>query len=126
MSLSFTSFHTVGPKDHISTVQEALEPLYTELEQEKECSMHGQGGTSLHPSAPLADHRPRCQEEHEEGEAGVTDDRLNDGEALREEVIALRDEALRQDDFEWAVKLSHVVAWMPEAMQEVKEQTHER
>ncbi|MQX96109.1 hypothetical protein GHK03_07845 [Sinorhizobium medicae] len=56
----------------------------------------------------------------------MTDDRLNDGEALREEVIALRDEALRQDDFEWAVKLSHVVAWMAEAMQELKEQTHER
>jgi hypothetical protein len=32
--------------------------------------------------------------------------------ALREEIIVLRDEALKQAEFEWAVKLSHVVAWM--------------
>lgn len=32
--------------------------------------------------------------------------------ALRAELIELRDEALRQNDFEWSVKLSHVIAWM--------------
>jgi hypothetical protein len=40
-----------------------------------------------------------------------------DSEALRETVIKLRDEALLQNDFEWAVKLSHVVAWMASAIE---------
>lgn len=35
-----------------------------------------------------------------------------DSLALRDEVITLRDEALRQNDFEWSVKLSYVIAWM--------------
>ena len=33
-------------------------------------------------------------------------------EALRKEMIFLRDHALKQNDFAWSVKLSHVIALM--------------
>jgi hypothetical protein len=36
---------------------------------------------------------------------------------LREEMIELRDEALAQGDMNWAVKLSHVVAFMANAIE---------
>lgn len=39
--------------------------------------------------------------------------------ALREEMIELRDGALAQNDFQWAVTLSHVVAFMANAIEEV-------
>lgn len=39
---------------------------------------------------------------------------------LRNAIIELRDEALKQGDFEWAVKLSHVVAWMAVAIEKLQ------
>ncbi len=45
----------------------------------------------------------------------------SDVEELRNEVIVLRDEALKQDDFEWAVKLSHVIAAMAQHVETFKE-----
>jgi hypothetical protein len=42
---------------------------------------------------------------------GMAYDRASSQE-LRSKVIELRDEALKQNDFEWAVNLSHVIAWM--------------
>ena len=42
-----------------------------------------------------------------------------DSEELRKEMIFLRDEALKQGDMEWSIKLSHVVAWMAVAMEEI-------
>jgi hypothetical protein len=43
--------------------------------------------------------------------------------SLRQSIIELRDEALKQNDFQWAVTLSHVVAvlaWTMEAMNDRK------
>jgi hypothetical protein len=40
-------------------------------------------------------------------------------EELREEMIELRDEALAQGDMNWAVRLSHVVAFMANAITEI-------
>ncbi len=37
---------------------------------------------------------------------------------LRTEMIVLRDEALHQGDFNWSVKLSHVIAWMAVVIEE--------
>jgi hypothetical protein len=42
---------------------------------------------------------------------GMAYDRASSQE-LRSKLIELRDEALKQADFEWAVNLSHVIAWM--------------
>ena len=47
---------------------------------------------------------------------GMTYDRA-ESLALRQEIIELRDEALKQGDFEWSIKLSHVVAWMAKAIE---------
>ncbi|PND17942.1 hypothetical protein CN934_30830 [Ensifer sp. MMN_5] len=41
MSPSTSSVHIVGPENHISTVQEALEFLYMTLEQEKVAKLLG-------------------------------------------------------------------------------------
>lgn len=38
-------------------------------------------------------------------------------QSLREEVIELRDGALEQKDFQWAVVLSHVVAAMAQMLE---------
>lgn len=32
--------------------------------------------------------------------------------SLRDQIIELRDEALKQGDFKWTVILSHTIAWM--------------
>jgi hypothetical protein len=42
-----------------------------------------------------------------------------DSEALRQEMIELRNAALEQGDLEWSVKLSHTVAWMAVAIEEI-------
>ena len=39
---------------------------------------------------------------------------------LRNAVVELRDEVLTRGDFEWAVKLSHVVAWMAVAIEKLQ------
>ena len=43
----------------------------------------------------------------------------SDTEELRNEVIALRDEALKQGDMYWAITLSHVIAFMAVALEEM-------
>lgn len=50
--------------------------------------------------------------------AGMEYDR-EASEELRAELIALRDDALAQADFEWSVKLAHAVAWMAVAMDQL-------
>lgn len=47
-------------------------------------------------------------------------ERVNEGEELRKEVIELRDEALKQGSMDWAVRLSHVILWMDEAVTDLK------
>lgn len=41
--------------------------------------------------------------------------------ALRNELIELRDQALNQGDFNWSVKLSHLIGWMHYVAQETNE-----
>lgn len=48
----------------------------------------------------------------------MTHEDRNEGEALRELVIELRNEALAQADFKWAVNLSHVIKWMADRLNE--------
>lgn len=43
------------------------------------------------------------------------------GEGMREEMIKLRDHALEQASFEWAVTLSHVIAFMAQSIERLKQ-----
>lgn len=43
------------------------------------------------------------------------------GEGLREDVITLRNYALEQSDFDWAVLLSHVIAFMAQSIEQLKQ-----
>lgn len=45
-------------------------------------------------------------------EAGGASYGPDETEALRSEMVVLRDEALNQADFKWSVTLSHLIAWM--------------
>jgi hypothetical protein len=48
----------------------------------------------------------------------MTHDERTDGVAFRDEMIELRNGALEQADFKWAVILSHVVKWMSDRLAE--------
>jgi len=50
---------------------------------------------------------------------GDTEITRADAEALREDVIVLRDEYLKEGDFAWAVTLSHCIAFMANAIERI-------